>query len=87
MTQVLEDLRKEVSANTDLVQSAVALIHGLADKIEAAKGDEAALQKLADDLRANDQSLASAVSANTPTAPSDGDAGGQGGSPTGAPVQ
>lgn len=65
----LSVLTSEVTNNTDVVNSAVALIAGLADQIQAAATDPAAVQALADNLRANNQALASAVAANTPAAP------------------
>jgi hypothetical protein len=65
----LTDLQNAVSANTDVVNSAVTLIGGLADQIEAAAGDPAAVAQLAQNLRTNNDALAAAVAANTPAAP------------------
>lgn len=65
----LSVLQNEVTQNTDVVQSAVALISGLADQLEAAATDPAAVQALAESLRTNNQMLAEAVAANTPVAP------------------
>lgn len=64
----------EVTRLTDVVSSAVALINGIAGQIEAAvvandAGDNTALAGLADSLRAQGDSLAAAVAANTPAAP------------------
>lgn len=67
----------EVTRLTDVVTSAVALINGIAGKIEEAvkandEGDNTALAGLADTLRAQADGLASAVAANTPAAPPEG---------------
>jgi hypothetical protein len=68
MSQQLDELKAVVQANNDLAESAITLIGGLATQIEALKTDPAALQELADSLRAEDQKLAAAISANTPAA-------------------
>ena len=65
----LTALTEQVSSNTDVVNSAVVLIAGLADQLQAAASDPAAVQALADTLRTNNQALADAVAANTPAAP------------------
>lgn len=65
----LSELTAQVTANTDVVGSAIAMISGLADKLEAASTDPAAVQDLANTLRTNNQALADAVAANTPVAP------------------
>ena len=65
----LSALTVEVTNNTDVVNSAVTLIAGLADQLSAAAGDPAQVQALADTLRANNQQLANAVAANTPGGP------------------
>lgn len=65
----LEELKKQVEANTALEASAVALIHGMAAQIAAVKSDPAAVQALADSLKASADGLASAITANTPAAP------------------
>lgn len=64
----------EVARLTDVVSSAVALINGIAAKIDEAvkasdAGDNTALASLSDTLRAQSDSLASAVAANTPAEP------------------
>lgn len=66
MSQQLDTLTAQVKANKDLTQSAVTLIQGLAAKIESLKDDPVALQQLADDLKAQDATLAGAIQANTP---------------------
>lgn len=67
----------EVTRLTDVVQSAVSLINGIAAKIDEAvsandAGDNTALAGLADSLRAQSDGLAAAVAANTPAAPPEG---------------
>jgi prophage antirepressor-like protein len=66
MTQQLQTLTDQVTANNTLVGSTIQLISGLAAQIVAAKDDPAALQALADSLKAEDDTLAAAVLANTP---------------------
>lgn len=65
----LDDLTTQVSSNTTVIQSALTLINGIADRIKAAGTDSAALDALTASLKADDNALAAAVSANTPTAP------------------
>lgn len=72
---VLDDLKTEVEQNKTVAASAVALIQGLAQKIQDAGTDPSQLQAIVDELKDNDQSLADAVAANTqpaPTAPASG---------------
>lgn len=69
MSAELDTLTQEVSENTTVVQSAITLIGSLATKIEELKNDPVALQALADQLNVNEQALAAAVAANTPTPP------------------
>ena len=64
----LTALQAEVSRDSDVNSSASTLISALAAAVEATKGDPAAVQALADSLRANNDSLAAAVAANTPAA-------------------
>jgi hypothetical protein len=64
----LSALTAEVTRNTEVDQSAIALLTGLAAQIEALKTDPAALQVLADQLKGSSDSLAAAVVANTPSA-------------------
>lgn len=66
MATALEALTAEVARDTEVNQSAIILLQGLAAKIEELKNQPAALQKLADDLRASQDALAAAVAANTP---------------------
>jgi hypothetical protein len=65
----LTTLKAEVTRNTEVDQSAIALLTGLAAQIEALKTDPAALQALADELKGSSDALANAITANTPAAP------------------
>ena len=69
MTKELTDLVAQVAASTQVEQSAVTLIQGLADQIAAAKDDPAQIAKLSADLKAGTDALAAAITANTPAAP------------------
>ena len=62
----LDKLTEEVTENTSVTQSAIALITGLAEKVRAVAGDEAATLDLANQLDAQNAGLAAAVAANTP---------------------
>ena len=68
-TPELDALTAQVSANTAVVDSAVVLINGIADRINAVKTDPAALTALVSSLKSEDDVLAAAVAANTPAAP------------------
>lgn len=68
MSQEMDALTAQVQANNDALDSAVALINGIADRITAAGVDRAKLTSLTDELRAKDETLSSAVLANTPAA-------------------
>lgn len=69
MTPQLQALSDQVAANSTVTKSALALINGLAAQILASVNDPAALTALAASLKNDDDSLAAAVSANTPAAP------------------
>lgn len=69
VTKEFDDLTAQVQANSDAVDSAITLINGIADRIDAAKTDPAALTALADELRSKDTALSVAVMANTPVPP------------------
>ena len=58
-------LTAEVARNTEVDQSAITLLNGLAAQIEALKTDPVALQALADTMRGSSDALAAAVVANT----------------------
>jgi hypothetical protein len=64
----LDTLTTEVKASTDVEQSALVLINGIAARLEAAGTDPVALQALTDSLKASREALAAAVVANTPAA-------------------
>jgi len=68
MSAELDALKAEVQNAATVEQSAIALIQGLAAKIEANKTDPVALQQLADNLKASDDALAAAVQANSAAA-------------------
>jgi enoyl reductase-like protein len=64
----LADLQAEVARNTSVDESAKLLLAGLAAKIQElinAGADPVALQTLVDQLKADNDALAAAVSANT----------------------
>jgi chromosome segregation ATPase len=68
MSAALDTLTAQVAANTSVVDSAVVLIGGLAQQIQDLKNDPVALQALADSLKGEDDKLAAALVANTPSA-------------------
>lgn len=76
MLEALERLTREVSEQRTVTQSAITLIHGLAQQIRdlaAQVADNAAiaaqLNSLADDLDAQQNELIQAIVANTPGEP------------------
>ena len=69
MADVLDGITAEVARNTTVVQSALTLIQSLHDLIVAAGTDPVKLKAITDSLQANDDQLAAAVAANTPTPP------------------
>lgn len=68
MATALQDLEIQVKANTTVVESVKTLVVMLADKIKAAGTDTAKLRELEAELRATNENLAAAVTANTPAA-------------------
>lgn len=66
MSQATDNLTAAVQRETNVQSSAIALIQGLADQIKQTS-TEPAVQALADQLNANADALAQAVTANTPT--------------------
>lgn len=68
MTQALDRLTAEVAEQRSATGSLIALVGGLADQLRQNAGDEEAIMTLADDLDAQQQEIADAVSANTPEA-------------------
>lgn len=69
MSAQLDALTAQVQKTTEIQQSAITLIEGLADQIEALKDDPVKLQALATELKAKSDLLAAAVTANTPAPP------------------
>lgn len=65
MSQEVDNLTAQVKANSEAIDSAVVLINGIADRIQAAGVDPAKLTALTDELRTKDQALSEAVVANT----------------------
>lgn len=78
MSAQLDALTARVAANNDVVQSAITLLRGLKEQLDAAGTDAAALQELSDSLGAQTDQLAEAVASNTPA-----EGGGQPGGTTG----
>lgn len=69
MNTKLDALAAQVKANSDVIDSAVLLINGIAQKITEAGVDQVKLDALVADLNTHDATLAAAVAANTPVAP------------------
>jgi hypothetical protein len=67
MSAELDALTAQVTANTDVENSAILLIQGIAAQLAAIKDDPAKIAALATSLKASADSLAAAVTANTPT--------------------
>ena len=65
----LDDLTAQVAANKTVIDSALALINGIAARITAAGTDPAALAALTTSLKSEDDTLAAAVATNTPAPP------------------
>lgn len=70
MAGELDALKAAVQRNTDAEESAIVLLKGLKDKLDAAiaAGDPTALQALSDAIGAEADKLGAAVTANTPAA-------------------
>jgi len=62
----LDDLTAEVEENTSVVASAVTLLKGLKEKLDAAGTDPVKLKALSNQLDTQNKALAEAVAANTP---------------------
>ena len=69
MSAALDKITAEVTETKGIIQSAVALIEGLAQQIRDLKDDPAALDALADSLDTDSKALADAVAANSPAEP------------------
>jgi hypothetical protein len=62
----LSPLEAEVANITTVVDSAVALINGFADRVEAEKEDPVRVQAIVDGMRAQAIRLGEAIVSNTP---------------------
>lgn len=62
----LADLQTAVTAEDNVVDSAITLLQGLTQQIAALQPNQAAIDALAADVTAKTQALAAAVAANTP---------------------
>lgn len=69
MSQILNDLVREVAETKTAVASAIVLIQGLKAKLDAAGTDETKLAELSAELDAQQTALANAILAGTPAAP------------------
>jgi len=71
MAGELDTLKQQVADSITVEESAIVLLGGLKEKLDAAiaAGDPAALTALSDQLGAEKDKLAAAVTANTPAAP------------------
>jgi hypothetical protein len=69
MTVELDALQQQVSENTSLEQSAIQLIEGIADQLEAVKDDPEKISALTASLKGTATALAAAIAANTPVEP------------------
>lgn len=65
----LDDLTAQVAQTKTVVDSAIALINGIADRIAAAGTDPQKLNDLTTSLKSETDSLAAAVASNTPPPP------------------
>lgn len=66
MSKEFDDLTAQVTRNSEVLDSAIVLINGIADRITAAGVDPVKLNALTTELKAKDDALAAAVVANTP---------------------
>lgn len=69
MAKTLADVQADVTAEDSVIDSAVALLQGLAAQVAALQPNQAAIDALAADIEAKTTALANAVAANTPAAP------------------
>ena len=65
----LDDLTAQVAANKTVIDSALVLINGIADRIAAAGTDATKLAALTASLKSEDDALAAAVQAKSPAPP------------------
>lgn len=68
MANELDDLKAAAARETSLEQSAIVLMQNLSSMLKSAP-DMAAVKTIADQLNTNADSLAQAITANTPAAP------------------
>lgn len=81
MNEATQQLKDAVAAQTTVIESAVTLLNGLGDRLEAAiaAGDMEAVKEITADVRANTDSLSAAVAENTIPAENGGEgSGGEG---------
>lgn len=64
MSKQMDDLTREVAETQGAVDSAIVLIQGLSDYLHANADDPVAIEKMANDLDAEQAKLAAAVAAN-----------------------
>lgn len=72
MTTEMDDLTAQVTTNTAVIGSAIELINGIADRIDAAGGNKTKIAELVAELRAQDTALGAAVAANVVVTPDPG---------------
>ena len=65
MSAALDTLKVQVERNTQVDQSAITLIQGIAQQLQELKDDPAAIEALSNELQASADALSAAVSANT----------------------
>ena len=65
----LQDVQDAVTAEDTVIDSAVALIQGLAAQVAGLQPNQQAIDALAADIKGKSDALAAAVAANTPAAP------------------
>lgn len=65
MSAALDALKVQVERNTQVDQSAITLIEGIAQQLQELKDDPAAIEALSNELQASTDALSAAVSANT----------------------
>lgn len=71
MSAELDALAAKVAANNDVVQSAITLLRGLKDQLDAAGTDGTKLRELSESLGAQTEQLAGAVAESTPAEPTE----------------
>lgn len=69
MSTELDALTVQVEQTMNVEQSAITLIQGIAQQLAEIKEDPAKVQALSDQLKTSADSLAAAITANTPAAP------------------